>query len=117
VGSLLGCENVNHPPHSKPDAAAPHVFFAVRRIPFAPPLRRAYRVTPPGMIILIKIALTLFLVFWLGLAMWLLVKYERLFGYHPDDPAETPGARSLNLTQVWSCWLGVFAIAAYFLFR
>jgi hypothetical protein len=69
------------------------------------------------MIILIKIAIALFMVFWLGFAVWLLVKYERLFGYHPDDPAETPGARSLNLTQVWSCWFGVFAIAGYFLFR
>lgn len=73
--------------------------------------------SPRAMIILIKIALALFLVFWLGFAVWLLVKYERLFGYHPDDPAETPGARTLNLTQVWSCWFGVFAIAGYFLFR
>jgi cation transporter-like permease len=69
------------------------------------------------MILLLKIALTLFMLFWLGVAVWLLVRCERLFGCHPDDPAETPGARTLNLTQVWSCWLGVFAIAGYFLFR
>jgi len=93
------------------------VFLHIRRIPFALPLRHDYRISPPGMIILVKIALALFLVFWLGFAMWLLVKYERLFGYHPDDPAETPGARTLNLTQVWSCRFGVFAIAGYFLFR
>ena len=69
-----------------------------------------------SMIILIKFLLTIFILFWLGFAVLLLVKYERLFGAHPDDPAETPGARTLNLTQVWSCWFGVLAIAGYFLF-
>lgn len=68
------------------------------------------------MIILIKIGLALFIIFWLGVAVWLLVKYENIFGLHPDDPAETPGARSLNLTQVWSCWFGILAMAGYFLF-
>jgi hypothetical protein len=67
--------------------------------------------------ILIKIALALFIIFWLGFGAWMLVKFERLFGFHPDDPAETPGARSLNLTQVWSCWFGFLVIAGYFLFR
>jgi hypothetical protein len=65
---------------------------------------------------IVKIVLFLFIVFWLGFAVWLLVKFEKLFGFHPDDPAETPGARSLNLTQVWSCWFGILAIAVYFLF-
>lgn len=67
--------------------------------------------------ILIKIALALFIIFWLGFGAWMLVKYEGLFGYHPDDPAETTGARSLNLTQIWSCWFGILAIMGYFLFK
>jgi hypothetical protein len=65
--------------------------------------------------LIVNIGLTLFLIFWLGVAVWLIVKYEKLFGHHPDDPSESPGARSLNLTQVWSFWVGMFAIAAYFL--
>ena len=68
------------------------------------------------MIILIKLAILLFIIVWLGVAAWLLVKYENLFGLHKDDPTETVGARSLNLTQIWSCWFGIFAIAGYFLF-
>lgn len=67
--------------------------------------------------ILTKIALALFIIFWLGLGAWMLVKYEGLFGYHADDPAETTGGRSLNLTQVWSCWFGILAIMGYFLFK
>ncbi len=47
----------------------------------------------------------------------MLVKYEGLFGYHPDDPAETAGGRSLNLTQIWSCWFGILVIMGYFLFK
>lgn len=66
--------------------------------------------------ILVKLLLVIFLFFWVGFGGWLLVKFENLFGDHPDDPAETPGARSLNQTQVWSCWFGMFAVALYFLF-
>lgn len=66
-------------------------------------------------VILVKIFLGLFLVFWSGVGIWLLVKYENIFGFHADDPSETPGARTLNMTQVWSCWLGFFLIALYFL--
>jgi flagellar basal body-associated protein FliL len=67
------------------------------------------------MIILIKIALALFLIGWSGLGLWMLVKYDSLFGYHPDDPAESSGARALNVTQVSSVWFGFFAVAFYFL--
>jgi hypothetical protein len=67
------------------------------------------------MIILIKISLALFLIGWSGLGLWMLVKYDSLFGYHPDDPAESSGARALNMTQVWSVWFGFFAVAFYFL--
>jgi hypothetical protein len=69
------------------------------------------------MIILIKISLALFLIGWSGLGLWMLVKYDQLFGYHPDDPAESSGARALNVTQVSSVWFGFFAVAFYFLIR
>lgn len=66
--------------------------------------------------ILTKLLLLAFLLFWMGFGVWLLIKFEGLFGGHPDDPSETPGARSLNLTQVWSCWFGMLAVTLYFLF-
>ena len=47
----------------------------------------------------------------------MLVKYDRLFGRHPDDPSESSGGRALNLTQVSSVWFGFFAVAVYFLIR
>ena len=68
------------------------------------------------MVILTKIILALFLLFWLGFGVWLLIRFERLFGYHPDDPSETSGARTLNLTQVWSVWFGILAVTGYYLF-
>ncbi len=69
------------------------------------------------MMILIKIFLSLFLIAWSGLGLWMLVKYEALFGFHPDDPSESSGARALNVTQVTSVWFGFFAVAFYFLIR
>ncbi len=69
------------------------------------------------MIIFIKISLALFLIGWSGLGLWMLVKYDQLFGYHRDDPAESSGARALNVTQVSSVWFGFFAVAFYFLIR
>ncbi len=69
------------------------------------------------MIILIKIALALFLISWSGLGLWLLLKYDSLFGLHPDDPSESSGARALNVTQVTTVWFGFFAVAFYFLIR
>ncbi len=65
--------------------------------------------------ILLKIALFLFLLFWCGLGLWMMWRYERLFGLHPDDPAESSGARALNVTQVSIVWVGVFKITLYFL--
>jgi hypothetical protein len=69
------------------------------------------------MIILIKLVLALFLIVWSGVGLWMLVKYDSLFGFHPDDPAESSGARALNVTQVASVWFGFFAVAFYFLIR
>lgn len=69
------------------------------------------------MIIIVKIFLALFLIFWSGVGLWMVVKYDSIFGFHPDDPAESSGARALNVTQVVSVWFGCFAVAFYFLFR
>jgi hypothetical protein len=69
------------------------------------------------MIILTKLALALFLIVWSGVGLWMLVKYDALFGFHKDDPAESSGARALNVTQVVSVWFGFFAVAFYFLIR
>ena len=81
--------------------------------------RRAYDPGGPSRMItiFIKTALALFLIGWSGLGLWMLVKYDQLFGYHPDDPAESSGARALNVTQVSSVWFGFFAVAFYFLIR
>jgi hypothetical protein len=80
-------------------------------------LRRHLSGVSYAMIVFIKIALALFLVAWSGLGLWMLVKYDRLFGRHPDDPSESSGGRALNLTQVSSVWFGFFAVAVYFLIR
>jgi flagellar basal body-associated protein FliL len=69
------------------------------------------------MIILIKLSLALFLIAWSGVGLWMVVKYDSLFGFHKDDPAESSGARALNVTQVVSVWFGFFAVAFYFLIR
>ena len=79
-----------------------------------PTLRLAARFP---MIILIKIALALFLTGWSGLGLWMPLKYDRLFGRHPNDPAASSDARALNVTQVSSVWFGFFAVAFYFLIR
>jgi flagellar basal body-associated protein FliL len=85
--------------------------------PYALSLSRRHETGLFPMITLIKIALVLFLIGWSGLGLWMLVKYDQLFGYHPDDPAESSGARALNVTQVSSVWFGFFAVAFYFLIR
>ncbi len=69
------------------------------------------------MVLLIKLALALFLIAWSGIGLWMLVKYDALFGFHKDDPSESSGARALNVTQVASVWFGGFAVAFYFLIR
>lgn len=69
------------------------------------------------MFVIGKLALALFLFCWSGVGLWMLIRYDALFGLHPDDPAESSGARALNVTQVFSVWFGFFAIAFYFLIR
>lgn len=68
------------------------------------------------MTFLIKAALVIFMIAWSWFGLWMLVKYSALFGPHPDDPAETAGARSFGVAHVASVWFGFFALAFYFLF-
>ena len=69
------------------------------------------------MIILLKISLLLFLILWTAIGVWLVIRFGRLFGPHPDDPAETPGARSFGVTHIGIVWFGIFALAGWFLFQ
>lgn len=66
---------------------------------------------------ILKTGLVLFLFAWSVFGVWLVVKYGVLFGPHPDDPAETPGARSFGVAHVAAVWVGVCALTIYFLFR
>ena len=68
------------------------------------------------MIYLVKTLLTLFLIGWSIFGVWMLVKFNLLFGPHKDDPAETPGARSFGVAHVAAVWIGFFVLALYFLF-
>lgn len=69
------------------------------------------------MIYLIKTALALFILGWSFFGIWLVFKYAVLFGPHPDDPAESVGARSFGVTHICLVWIGFFSLATYFLFR
>ncbi|MFT4176857.1 MAG: hypothetical protein QM627_09395 [Luteolibacter sp.] len=68
------------------------------------------------MVIVLKIFLVLFIIGWSALGLYLLIHFDRFFGRHRDDPSETAGASSLNITHIASVWFGFFALAVYFLF-
>ena len=65
----------------------------------------------------INIFLILFIIFWSILGYWLCKNFNRLFGPNPDDPAETPGARSFGVAHIIAVWIGGMALAIYFLNR
>lgn len=67
--------------------------------------------------ILIKIGLIAFLIFWFTLGGWLVARYSVLFGPHKDDPAESPGARSFGVAHIIAVWIGGAAIGFYYLFK
>lgn len=69
------------------------------------------------MVYLLKTSIALFIVAWMIFGIWLVVRYPALFGPHPDDPAETVGARSFGVTHICIVWIGTFALAVHFLFR
>jgi hypothetical protein len=67
--------------------------------------------------LIIKIGLILFLIFWFLLGAWLVARYNVLFGPHKDDPAESPGARSFGVAHIIAVWVGGAALGFYFLLR
>lgn len=69
------------------------------------------------MTILIKLLIIVFLLFWVALGGWLVVRYGALFGPNPDHRSETPGARSFGIAHLVAVWVGGFALAVWFLFR
>lgn len=66
---------------------------------------------------IIQTGVALFLIIWTILGVFLLMKYHAIFGAHPDDPSESPGARSFNIAHIVAVWVGGEALALYFLFR
>jgi hypothetical protein len=66
---------------------------------------------------LLNAALVIFIIGWTLFGLWMVSKYAVLFGPHPDDPAESPGARSFGVAHILMVWIGTFALAVYFLFR
>lgn len=68
------------------------------------------------MIVVLKTFIALLLLTWTILGVWLVVRYNLLFGPHRDDPAETPGARSFGVAHIAAVWVGGFALGVYFLF-
>lgn len=68
------------------------------------------------MTILIKLLIVVFLLFWLALGVWLVVRYGALFGPNADHRSETPGARSFGIAHLVAVWVGGFALAMWFLF-
>lgn len=65
--------------------------------------------------IVIKLCICLFTLFWLGLGGMMLVKWNSLFGANPDDPSESPGSRTLSIAHIGAVWVGGLALAVYFL--
>jgi hypothetical protein len=65
--------------------------------------------------IVIKIGICLFILVWLGLGGMMLVKWNSFFGANPDDPAESPGSRTLSIAHIGAVWVGGLALAIYFL--
>jgi len=67
--------------------------------------------------IIIKTGLALFIIGWSILGFWLCINYNRLFGPHKDDPAESPGARSFGVAHIVAVWIGGIVLATYFISR
>lgn len=61
----------------------------------------------------IKIVLSILILVWLYVGYYLVTRFHKLFGTHPDDPAETPGARSFGLAHIVTIWIGVLGMLIY----
>jgi len=65
----------------------------------------------------IKIVLGILLILWVYVAYYLISRFKKLFGAHPDDPSETPGARSFGLAHIVTIWIGIFGVLIWFLVK
>ncbi len=63
----------------------------------------------------IKVLLVIGLIVWCWLGYFLISRFQKLFGPHPDDPAESAGARSFGIAHIVAIWIGTFCIFIYFL--
>ncbi|MDB9741849.1 hypothetical protein OAB00_03235 [Akkermansiaceae bacterium] len=68
------------------------------------------------MLIIIKVLLVAALLAWIYLGFYLVANFNKLFGAHPDDPSETPGARSFGFAHIVTIWIGVLGLLSYFIF-
>ena len=67
--------------------------------------------------IAITILLCIFLLAWIYVGYYLVTRFGKLFGPHPDDPAETPGARSFGLAHIFAIYIGTFSLLIYFIMK
>ena len=65
--------------------------------------------------IAITILLSVGLLFWCWVGYFLVSRFHKLFGPHPDDPAETPGSRSFGLAHIGAIYISTFAMLIYFI--
>ncbi len=64
----------------------------------------------------LKIVFALALIPWTLAGLWLVVKFQSLFGPDQGHPSETPGERSFGITHVFAVWAGGMALGIYFVF-
>lgn len=64
----------------------------------------------------IKILACIALVAWLGAGVCLWRHQERIFGFDPDAPGETGGARGYSKAQAWLVWLMFAKLFAFLAF-
>lgn len=57
----------------------------------------------------------LFLIGWVWGGLYLMKNFNRFFGPHRDDPAETSAARSFGQPQIWVTWLFIILALLYYL--
>jgi hypothetical protein len=56
-----------------------------------------------------------FLIGWVVLGLWLIIRSGALFGLCDDHRSESPGARSFGVAHIVAVWIGGFALGVYFL--
>lgn len=67
--------------------------------------------------IAVRCFIVVFLLGWSLVGYLVIRNFQRIFGPSPDDPSETPGARSFNLPTLLGVWVGGYGLALYFLLR